>query len=115
MPDFVNTTWYWTPNKQNADLRLLNELPKVGVDFSYAIQNDLQFSVDLYNPSDKIAFFLELTLCNKANKEAITPVFWDDNYISLLPGERRSIKGYSDAANVELDSIEIILKGSNLE
>lgn len=115
VPDFVNTTWYWTPNKQNADLRLLNELPKVGVDFSYAIQNDLQFSVDLYNPSDKIAFFLELTLCNKANKEAITPVFWDDNYISLLPGERRSIKGYSDAANVELDSIEIILKGSNLE
>lgn len=115
VPDFVNTTWYWTPNKQNADLRLLNELPKVGVDFSYAIQNDLQFSVDLYNPSDKIAFFLELTLCNKANKEAITPVFWDDNYIPLLPGERRSIKGYSDAANVELDSIEIILKGSNLE
>ena len=115
VPDFENTTWYWTPNKQNADLRLLNELPKVGVDFSYAIQNDLQFSVDLYNPSDKIAFFLELTLCNKANKEAITPVFWDDNYISLLPGERRSIEGYSDAANVELDSMEIILKGSNLE
>ena len=115
VPDFDNTTWYWTPNKQNADLRLLNELPKIGVDFSYAIQSDLQFSVDLYNPSDKIAFFLELTLCNKANQEAITPVFWDDNYISLLPGERRSIKGYSDAANVELDSIEIILKGSNLE
>jgi exo-1,4-beta-D-glucosaminidase len=31
--------------------------------------------------------------------EDVTPIFWSDNYFSLLPGEKRSVRArYDDAA-----------------
>jgi exo-1,4-beta-D-glucosaminidase len=115
VPDFEKTTWYWTPNKQHADFTALNNMPKAKVDFSFSIQEDLSYAVELHNPADKIAFFIELTLADKATKEPVVPVFWDDNYISLLPGERRTIRGHSDAPKVDVNSLEIVVQGSNLE
>lgn len=73
------------------------------------------FSIEVHNPTEKIAFFIELTLADKDTKEPITPVFWDDNYISLLPGERRTINGHAEAKNIDASSLEIVVQGSNLE
>jgi hypothetical protein len=33
-----------------------------------------------------------LVLCNAATGERILPVYYEDNYISLLPGETRSVR-----------------------
>jgi exo-1,4-beta-D-glucosaminidase len=41
------------------------------------------------NPSKSLAFFVRLKV-NKAGKE-ILPVLWEDNYFSLLPGEKREV------------------------
>jgi exo-1,4-beta-D-glucosaminidase len=30
----------------------------------------------------------------------VTPIFWDDNYVSLLPGEKREIAGRYSAAEL---------------
>ena len=49
------------------------------------------FNIDLGNDSDKIAFFLELRLIDKATGNSILPAIWSDNYISLLPHERRTL------------------------
>ncbi|GAO30087.1 beta-mannosidase [Geofilum rubicundum JCM 15548] len=115
IPDFDQTTWYWTPNKQHADFTALNDLSKARVEFNYSVQDDLMFSIEVHNPTEKIAFFIELTLADKDTKEPITPVFWDDNYISLLPGERRTINGHAEAKNIDASSLEIVVQGSNLE
>ncbi len=115
IPDFDQTTWYWTPNKQHADFTALNDLPKAKVDFTYSVQDDLSFSVEVHNPTDKIAFFIELTLADKGTNEPVTPVFWDDNYISLLPGERRTIKGHAESKSADANNLEIVVQGSNLE
>ena len=46
----------------------------------------------LTNPGRTLAFFLRLQATGRDGEEAV-PVFWEDNYISLLPGETRVISG----------------------
>ena len=94
--DWANTQWHLTPNKSYADMTGIYKMPKakVEVQFSSAEAGDrVEVPVILKNISDKIAFFTELTIKDKSGA-AILPVFWDDNYVTLLPGEEREIKGY---------------------
>jgi hypothetical protein len=46
--------------------------------------------VTLTNPGKTLAFFVRLQVTGSDGEEAL-PVFWDDNYVSLLPGETRVI------------------------
>ncbi len=39
--------------------------------------------------SGAVAFQVRLRLANKKDDLDVVPVFWDDNYFSLLPGEER--------------------------
>ena len=43
----------------------------------------------LENPSKIVAFFVRLKVNKGAEGEEILPVIWEDNYVSLLPGEKR--------------------------
>ena len=85
---------YHTPSKEYADLTLLSALPKVNLDINYKYENldgEQKIVVDIENSSDKIAFLINLKLVDKKTGEIILPVFWDDNFLSLLAGEKRSI------------------------
>jgi exo-1,4-beta-D-glucosaminidase len=85
---------YHTPSKDYADLTLLNSLPKVNLDVRYSNERDgeeQKFTVEIENNSDKIAFLINLKLLEKETEKIILPVFWEDNFISLLAGEKRTI------------------------
>ncbi len=85
---------YHTPSKDYADLTLLNELPKVNLDINTEHENldsEQKFTITLANNSDKIAFLINLKLVEKGTGEIILPVFWEDNFISLLAGEKRTV------------------------
>ena len=45
----------------------------------------------LENPSATLAFFVHLAVRKGAGGEEVLPVLWDDNYVTLLPGETREI------------------------
>ena len=47
--------------------------------------------VTLENPSKSLAFFVRLKVNKGKGGEEVLPVLWQDNYISLLPGERREV------------------------
>jgi len=85
---------FYTPSKEYADLTGLSSMPKVSlsVDSHFEISGDKQLGkVVIKNQGDNIAFFIDLRVAGKISGRTILPVFWDDNYISLLPGETRSI------------------------
>jgi exo-1,4-beta-D-glucosaminidase len=83
---------YYTPSKEYADLTLLNHLPPAQVDVGYELgETNAEARVELTNRSDRIAFFIELLLTEADNGEPIVPVFWQDNYVSLLPNETRMV------------------------
>jgi len=81
---------YYTPSKGYADLTMLNHLPPAQVDVAYDLgANGKDVRVELANRSDRIALFLELLLLDPRTHEPVVPVFWQDNYVSLLPNETR--------------------------
>lgn len=94
VPDFSKTEWYVTPLSQYADFDALQNLPAASVKAS------MQFSesgaepvghVTLENTGTGLAFLVRLRLVKGKGGEEILPIFWDDNYISLLPGEEREV------------------------
>jgi exo-1,4-beta-D-glucosaminidase len=83
---------YYTPSKEYADLTMLNHLTPTRIDVAYRVKAaGRKAAVELTNRSDKIAFFIELLLTEQDTGEPLVPVFWQDNYVSLLPHETRTI------------------------
>ncbi len=103
----------YTPQSDYADLSGLASLPKVTLTTAALADtagSDASVRVTLENPSPSVAFMVHARLTRGPGGEDVTPIFWDDNYVSLLPGEKREIVGrYSPAelggakAVVEID------------
>jgi len=47
-------------------------------------------AVTVANPSNSIAFFIHIAISDM-NEREIWPIFYDDNYFTLMPKESRSI------------------------
>jgi exo-1,4-beta-D-glucosaminidase len=47
--------------------------------------------VTLENPTKALAFFVRLKVNKRVRGEEILPVIWEDNYVTLLPGEKREL------------------------
>lgn len=92
--DWEHATWYFTPTVSYANFTALNQLPKVilTVDSRTEQQGEEQQThVVVENPSRSLAFFLRLKVNSCTNGDEILPVVWQDNYFSLLPGEKREV------------------------
>jgi exo-1,4-beta-D-glucosaminidase len=96
--DWAKTIYYVTPQTQYADLKGLNDLPKVklaATAHTHSERGERVMTVTLRNPSKSLAFLVRLRLLDHQGRDVL-PVLWDDNFVSLLPGETREI-----AARVE--------------
>ena len=93
--DYAKTEWYYTPQTSFADFSALQDLPKATVHArlrpAAGTEHDAAFQIALENSSKSVAFLTRLRLAKGKSQTEILPVFWDDNYISLLPGEKREI------------------------
>ncbi|MCP5055014.1 MAG: glycoside hydrolase family 2, partial [bacterium] len=96
-PDVLNqkaATWFHTPQETFADFKALKKLPKVTLRAQHRFETKKQegiLHVTLENPTGNIAFFIRLSVIGEKSGQSILPVFWDDNYISLLPYETKTI------------------------
>jgi len=94
VPDFSKTEWYYTPLTEFADFAALQDLPKATVTASMNVSdaaNETAARVTLENTGSGFAFLVRLRLLKGKDGAEVLPAFFDDNYISLLPGEKREI------------------------
>jgi exo-1,4-beta-D-glucosaminidase len=111
------TEWYYTPLKESSDFRGLNYMPPAEVNVGYThrmIDSQLIVDVKLTNFSGKTAFFMHMNLMDN-NDETIFPVFWDDNYVSLLPGASRTYRCKLPAKDSVSGDISLIVSGWNVK
>jgi exo-1,4-beta-D-glucosaminidase len=47
--------------------------------------------VTISNPSSSLAFFVSLQIKQGSSDRDVLPVVWEENYLSLLPGESRTV------------------------
>jgi exo-1,4-beta-D-glucosaminidase len=92
--DFGKSEWYYTPLSEFANFTSLQDLPKATVNASMQTSdggNDMAATVHVENPGPGLAFLVRLRLLKGKGGDEILPAFWDDNYLCLLPGEKRDV------------------------
>jgi len=120
-PDVLNfdkTEWYYTPQSDFTDFTLLQTLPAASVKAAWKMlpgnDHDNEFLVTLHNTGAGLAFLVHLRLVKGADKTDVLPIFWDDNYISLLPGERREVRVSVRKSDIGPAHPELIVDGFNV-
>ncbi len=116
--DFANSTWYYTPISSYADYKDLGSLPKVGVDVTTRSRShggEEVTEVTLKNPSSSLAFFVHLEVRKGKDGSDVHPIQWQDNYVSLLPGESREITATYSAAELGAAKPLVRVDGWNVE
>jgi exo-1,4-beta-D-glucosaminidase len=89
----LSENFYWLRGQGVTDYKVLQTMPLVKLEVASRLEDrgaEKQVRVSLSNPSSHVAFFTQLAL-TRENGEEILPVLWDDNYFSLLPGEKREL------------------------
>ena len=115
--DWEKTNWYVTPTASYADYTALSQLAKVKLRLTEHTEHkgaDAITHVVVENPSKTLAFFVRLKINKGAGGEEILPVLWQDNYISLLPGEKREISATYHAADLGTSKPAVEVSGWNV-
>jgi exo-1,4-beta-D-glucosaminidase len=116
--DVKKSTWFATPQTNYADLTLLQQLPAVKLQTSETITNrngKTILHVKVKNPTSHLAFMVYLDLKKGNSNESIVPVFWGDNYFSLLPGAERTIAVWCHTADLEGKQPRVVTGGWNVQ
>lgn len=90
-------TGFVTPVKKYADLTALTALPPAEVRYKEKFRTrggGTELRVELENPSKTLAFMVELRIEKGETGQSALPVFLEDNYFALLPGETRVLEGF---------------------
>jgi exo-1,4-beta-D-glucosaminidase len=116
--DWEKSNWYTTPTSSFADYTALSQLPKVKLKVAsqHNRKGDESIThVTLENPSKSVAFFVRLKVTRGTGGEEILPVIWQDNYVSLLPGEKRDITAIYRTAELGAAKPEVEVSGWNVQ
>ncbi len=94
--DHEAASWVATPIRRYADLRALDSLKPAVLSLSAerrsATRGELEFSVTLENEGATLSFFNRLRLIGSEDgHDEVLPVLWDENFVSLVPGEALTI------------------------
>jgi len=104
---------YWLPDAQGNYTGLRN-MPEAEITASARYTGKGKVEVTISNPQQgPLAFFMHITLIDTNTYERILPVFCDNNYLTLLPGERRTIR-IDHFAKKEQEPM-VVIEGWNVE
>jgi len=109
---------FYTPTKQFANYKALDQLPKVKLDFDYQYTKDDQFGkiiLKVKNTSASIAFFSFLDVLDPQSKLPILPIYWNDNYVTILPGEERTYDAQFFLSDFKGEKPVIEVRGWNVD
>ena len=107
----------YTPQKDFGDLTGLNALPQVKLELRADRRNAAgkgTVRLRVKNTSTSVAFQVHARLTVGKGGDDLVPVFWDDNYISLLPGEERSVSATFDASDLNGKEPALEVTGYNV-
>jgi exo-1,4-beta-D-glucosaminidase len=112
------STWYITPQSQYADLTLLQNLQKVKLQTSETVAvkgENTVVTMKVKNPSSHLAFMVYLNLKKGETNESVVPVFWEENYFTLLPGEERTVSVSCHTSDLDGQKAKVVVGGWNVE
>jgi hypothetical protein len=113
----VSTNFYWRAVPWNPDdLTALNKLPMVALtaQVTHADSDGRRtFTVTVHNPSSSIALMAHLQL-RRQSGQRVLPVFYSDNYVSLVPNETRTVTVEAAVSDFDNQDAQIVFDGWNV-
>lgn len=109
---------FYTPTSSFADYKALDKLPKIKLEYDYNYGKDDQFGIvtlKVKNPSETVAFFNFLDVIDSQTNQPVLPIYWNDNYVSLLPGEERTYEAKFFLTDMKGEKPVIEIRGWNVE
>lgn len=90
----ISRNFYWLPNG-DGQYSGLGTLGKSTLEATAKQTAKGTIELELSNgQGNHVAFFNRVSLVDAKSGERVLPTFYDDNYISLTPGEKRTVKLY---------------------
>jgi exo-1,4-beta-D-glucosaminidase len=107
----------YTPQAEFGDLTGLATLPEVKLDVTSSSKSEAGKNttrVTVKNLGNSVAFMVHLRATRNKGGTDITPILWEDNYFSLLPGEQREVAASYLSAVLGGDSAVLEVEGFNI-
>lgn len=118
--ELVSSNFYWLSSMgdEQADFTALEDLPESHIEISdvVMVQESGKYNITfaMENTSGILAFDINPKIKGDRSKELVLPVFWDDNYFSLLPGEKRDVSVSFDKEDLAGERPILHVDGWNL-
>jgi len=113
----VSENFYWRGLEED-DFRALRELPKVKLEAATRREHGAgrwQLITELHNPSARPALMVRLKVVRDTSGDRILPAIYSDNYVALMPGERRTIRTEVADRDTRGEKPRITVEGFNIE
>jgi hypothetical protein len=112
----LSDNFYWSSSK-GGSCAALNQLPRVRLRVSTTVSGDeitRHLAVKVINPTHSVALMIRLKVVRARSGERVLPIFYEDNYFSLLPGESRTVSVEFAAANLAGEPPKLAVEGWNI-
>ena len=108
---------YWRGLKE-GDLKTVRDLPKVKLETTTKIvrkANQFHLTTILTNKTKQPALMVKLKVVGDKSKERMLPVIFSDNFIFLIPGEKRIITMEMQETDTRGEQPVVVVEGWNIE
>jgi len=114
--DTVSTNFYLR-GREEGNYRAIRELPKVNLEATTGVErqdNRWRLTTELHNASSHPALMVRLKAVREKSGDRILPALYSDNYVALMPGERRTIWTELEHADTRGEKPRIVVEGFNV-
>ncbi len=114
----ISDNFYWRATPDQPDnFQALNQLPVVPLKIrATGSEKDGRYllNVSVHNATHSVALMAHLQLRQAKSLRRVLPVYYSDNYISLLPGETKKLTIEADSADLDGEPPLIAVDGWNV-
>ncbi|HWD93406.1 MAG TPA: glycoside hydrolase family 2 TIM barrel-domain containing protein [Verrucomicrobiae bacterium] len=112
----LSDNFYWRTLRQD-DFQDLNQMPAVTLDSKISRHDSggkCLVTVTLHNAGSHIALMTHLQLRRKDSGDRVLPAYYSDNYVSLVPGETRTISIEAASSDLGNQAPLVLVDGWNV-
>ena len=110
--ELVSENFYWHGTTE-GDYRGLRDLPKVKLDAATRTERKGEkwlLTTELHNTSSSPAIMVRVKAVREKSGDRILPAIYSDNYVALMPGERRTIVTELENADTRGENPRIVVE-----
>jgi hypothetical protein len=112
----VSRNLYWRGTEE-GNYRALRDLPPVALHVSTRVEREgerWRLTTELEDLSDRPALMVRVRAVREESGDRILPALYSDNYVTLMPGERRTLRTELEEADTRGERPRIVVEGLNV-